>query len=39
VKLFAMLLAPTPFHDHLYRDYPWSRLSASGIGTPDAALR
>ena len=21
----ATLLASTPFHDHLYRDYPWSR--------------
>ena len=27
----ATLLASTPFHDQLYRDYPWSRLSASGM--------
>src|SRR5262249_59810533 len=27
----ATLLPSTPFHDCLYRDYPWSRLSASGI--------
>jgi 2,3-bisphosphoglycerate-independent phosphoglycerate mutase len=32
----ATLLAKTPFHEHLYRDYPWSRLSASGmdVGLP-----
>src|SRR6201993_5644077 len=27
----ATLLASTPFHDKLYRDYPCSRLSASGV--------
>ncbi|MEP6937816.1 MAG: 2,3-bisphosphoglycerate-independent phosphoglycerate mutase [Chthoniobacterales bacterium] len=27
----ATLLARTPFHDALYRDYPGSRLSASGL--------
>jgi 2,3-bisphosphoglycerate-independent phosphoglycerate mutase len=27
----ATLLAQTPFHDQLYRDYPWSRLSGSGL--------
>jgi 2,3-bisphosphoglycerate-independent phosphoglycerate mutase len=27
----ASLLARTPFHDRLYRDYPGSRLSASGL--------
>jgi 2,3-bisphosphoglycerate-independent phosphoglycerate mutase len=27
----ATLLASTPFHDKLYRDYPRSRLSASGV--------
>ncbi|MGI8482298.1 MAG: 2,3-bisphosphoglycerate-independent phosphoglycerate mutase [Chthoniobacterales bacterium] len=27
----ATLLARTPFHDQLYRDYPGSRLSASGL--------
>src|SRR5437867_11613771 len=33
----ATLLASTPFHDKLYRDYPSSRLSASGgdVGLPD----
>src|SRR5436853_3811949 len=32
----ATLLARTPFHDQLYRDYPGSRLSASGsdVGLP-----
>ena len=32
----ATLLAQTPFHDRLYHDYPWSRLSASGmdVGLP-----
>src|SRR6476660_5060768 len=32
----ATLLARTPFHDQLYRDYPWSKLSASGedVGLP-----
>ncbi|PYJ31179.1 MAG: 2,3-bisphosphoglycerate-independent phosphoglycerate mutase, partial [Verrucomicrobia bacterium] len=27
----ATLLAPTPFYDKLYRDYPFSKLSASGV--------
>ena len=27
----ATLLARTPFHDQLYRSYPRSRLSASGL--------
>ena len=33
----ATLLASTPFHDCLYRDYPQSRLSASGmdVGLPE----
>jgi 2,3-bisphosphoglycerate-independent phosphoglycerate mutase len=31
----ATLLAQTPFHDQLYRDYPGSKLSASG---PDVGL-
>lgn len=31
----ATLLARTPFHDQLYRDYPGSKLSASG---PDVGL-
>src|SRR5438876_7806861 len=32
----ATLLARTPFHDQLYREYPWSKLSASGedVGLP-----
>ena len=32
----ATLLASTPFHDQLYRDYPGSTLSASGsdVGLP-----
>src|SRR5438094_1128704 len=32
----ATLLARTPFHDQLYRDYPCSKLSASGedVGLP-----
>src|SRR6202011_4722268 len=32
----ATLLASTPFHDKLYRDYPGSKLSASGsdVGLP-----
>src|SRR5215475_2247915 len=36
----ATLLAQTPFHDHLYRDYPWSRLSASGVdvGLPEGQM-
>ena len=33
----ATLLASTLFHDQLYRDYPGSRLSASGmdVGLPE----
>ena len=33
----ATLLASTPFHDNLYRDYPGARLSASGgdVGLPE----
>src|SRR5262252_11030872 len=36
----ATLLARTPFHDRLYQDYPWSRLSASGmdVGLPDGQM-
>src|SRR6516164_6600733 len=36
----ATLLAQTPFHDRLYHDYPWSRLSASGmdVGLPDGQM-
>lgn len=36
----ATLLAQTPFHDQLYRDYPGSRLSASGadVGLPDGQM-
>src|SRR5438093_11222924 len=36
----ATLLASTPFHDDLYRDYPWSRLSASGmdVGLPEGQM-
>src|ERR1700751_867241 len=36
----ATLLASTPFHDRLYHDYPWSRLSASGmdVGLPDGQM-
>src|SRR2546425_12088669 len=32
----ATLLASTPFHDQLYRDYPGGKLSASGadVGLP-----
>ena len=32
----ATLLAHTPFHDELYRDFPWGKLSASGedVGLP-----
>jgi 2,3-bisphosphoglycerate-independent phosphoglycerate mutase len=32
----ATLLARTPFHDELYRQYPWGKLSASGedVGLP-----
>jgi 2,3-bisphosphoglycerate-independent phosphoglycerate mutase len=36
----ATLLARTPFHDQLYRDYPGSKLSASGaaVGLPDGQM-
>ena len=36
----ATLLAPTPFHDKLYRDYPHSKLSASGsdVGLPEGQM-
>ena len=36
----ATLLATTPFHDKLYRDYPGSKLSASGadVGLPDGQM-
>src|SRR5262252_8916877 len=36
----ATLLARTPFHDRLYHDYPWSRLSASGmdVGLPNGQM-
>jgi 2,3-bisphosphoglycerate-independent phosphoglycerate mutase len=36
----ATMLASTPFHDTLYRDYPSSRLSASGVdvGLPEGQM-
>src|SRR6266481_7816214 len=36
----ATLLASTPFHDKLYRDYPGSKLSASGgdVGLPGGQM-
>src|SRR5256714_5171481 len=36
----ATLLASTPFHDQLYRDYPQSKLSASGsdVGLPEGQM-
>jgi len=36
----ATLLAKTPFHEQLYRDYPGSKLSASGVdvGLPDGQM-
>ena len=36
----ATLLAKTPFHQRLYRDYPGSKLSASGadVGLPDGQM-
>jgi 2,3-bisphosphoglycerate-independent phosphoglycerate mutase len=36
----ATLLARTPFHDQLYRDYPAGRLSASGldVGLPEGQM-
>jgi 2,3-bisphosphoglycerate-independent phosphoglycerate mutase len=32
----ATLLARTPFHDHLYANYPWAKISGSGedVGLP-----
>jgi 2,3-bisphosphoglycerate-independent phosphoglycerate mutase len=36
----ATLLARTPFHDKLYHDYPWGKLSASGldVGLPEGQM-
>src|SRR6266576_2931660 len=36
----ATLLATTPFHDQLYRDYPGGKLSASGsdVGLPEGQM-
>ncbi|HEY2614836.1 MAG TPA: 2,3-bisphosphoglycerate-independent phosphoglycerate mutase [Chthoniobacterales bacterium] len=36
----ATLLARTPFHDQLYRDYRWGKLSASGldVGLPEGQM-
>jgi len=36
----ATLLARTPFHDQLYRSYPGSKLSASGVnvGLPEGQM-
>src|SRR5215211_1078405 len=36
----ATLLASTPFHDDLYRNFRWSRLSASGmdVGLPERQM-
>src|SRR5207249_1385709 len=36
----ATLLARTPFHDRLYREYPTATLSASGgdVGLPDGQM-
>ncbi|MEP6698277.1 MAG: 2,3-bisphosphoglycerate-independent phosphoglycerate mutase [Verrucomicrobiota bacterium] len=36
----ATLLARTPFHDRLYREYPGGKLSASGrdVGLPDGQM-
>src|SRR6266571_796933 len=36
----ATLLARTPFHDQLYRDYPGSKLNASGpdVGLPEGQM-
>src|ERR1700738_210120 len=36
----ATLLASTPFHDQLYRDYPGAKLSASGldVGLPEGQM-
>ncbi|HUF63860.1 MAG TPA: 2,3-bisphosphoglycerate-independent phosphoglycerate mutase [Verrucomicrobiales bacterium] len=36
----AVLLARTPFHERLFSDYPWARLSASGldVGLPEGQM-
>ncbi len=36
----AVLLAKTPFHERLFSDYPWARLSASGldVGLPEGQM-
>jgi 2,3-bisphosphoglycerate-independent phosphoglycerate mutase len=36
----ATLLAHTPFHGKLYREYPWAKLSASGtdVGLPEGQM-
>jgi 2,3-bisphosphoglycerate-independent phosphoglycerate mutase len=36
----ATLLARTPFHDHLYANYPWSQVSGSGedVGLPPGQM-
>ena len=36
----ATLLAKTPVHDRLYRDYPWGRLQPSGlkVGLPEGQM-
>ena len=36
----ATLLAQTPFHDHLYREYPSATLTASGedVGLPEGQM-
>jgi 2,3-bisphosphoglycerate-independent phosphoglycerate mutase len=36
----ATLLAHTPFHDQLYLNYPWGKLSASGedVGLPEGQM-
>ena len=36
----ATLLAHTPFHDHLYSNYPWAKVSGSGedVGLPEGQM-
>jgi len=36
----ATLLARTPFHDQLYKAYPWAKVSGSGedVGLPDGQM-
>ena len=36
----ATLLAKTPFHDRLYKEYPWGRLQPSGlkVGLPEGQM-